>query len=514
MTLLVVDDEWYAVKGISEGIDWRGTEIDEVLEAFSAAEAMRILQERRVDVLLCDIEMPEMSGLELSRWCASHTPGIKILFLTGHASFPYANEAVRLQAFDYILKPVDHETLTQAVCRAARQARSDAAREKDALRWQEYSARLAAERPEHTRLFWRNVIDNRLNRESIHAWFAAEAGGAQPMPALVTPVAIYVDDEDLSTEEEALLRSALEEKLDQDLLQTARPGCRLRDPELETLLLLYGPWKTEIEASLHEGLAAIQKSLRCRLHWRAGETAAPEELWWSVYRLRRGAERTLPRGQGMADALDWETMLATTPEEQVHARADRVFAEAGEEGRTLRLQGEVLRLCGAARRIGDRCGVPTEAAQARVRELLALGGECTPALLQAVHRLLDACMQDLHACPDSDNAQIAAACRYIHTHLRQNLTRENIAAQVYLHPAYLSRLFKHEMGVTLTDYIAKARIDEACRLLRAPSVKIGAVGAQVGYPQFPYFCRVFRRITGMSPQAYRQKDLSDENNGR
>ena len=77
MTLLVVDDEWYAVKGISEGIDWRGTEIDEVLEAFSAAEAMRILQERRVDVLLCDIEMPEMSGLELSRWCASHTPGIK-----------------------------------------------------------------------------------------------------------------------------------------------------------------------------------------------------------------------------------------------------------------------------------------------------------------------------------------------------------------------------------------------------------------------------------------------------
>ena len=87
MTLLVVDDEWYAVKGISEGIDWRGTEIDEVLEAFSAAEAMRILQERRVDVLLCDIEMPEMSGLELSRWCASHTPGIKILFLISLVPF-------------------------------------------------------------------------------------------------------------------------------------------------------------------------------------------------------------------------------------------------------------------------------------------------------------------------------------------------------------------------------------------------------------------------------------------
>ena len=122
MTLLIVDDEWYAVKGISEGIDWRETEIDEVLEAFSAQEALRILEERRVDVLLCDIEMPEMNGLELSHRWAERSPGTKIIFLTGHASFPYANEAVRLKAFDYILKPVEHSALVQAVNRAARQA--------------------------------------------------------------------------------------------------------------------------------------------------------------------------------------------------------------------------------------------------------------------------------------------------------------------------------------------------------------------------------------------------------
>ena len=506
MTLLIVDDEWYAVKGISEGIDWRETEIDEVLEAFSAQEALRILEERRVDVLLCDIEMPEMNGLELSHRWAERSPGTKIIFLTGHASFPYANEAVRLKAFDYILKPVEHSALVQAVNRAARQAQSDAARESDALRWQAYSARLAAELPEHTRLFWRNVIDNRLNRESIRAWLTLQGQGVQA-PGLVTPLALWVDDEGLRTQEETLLRLALEERLDEGMLR-AFPGCRLRDPELETLVLLYGALPEDFAGRAKELLAAVQKDLGCQLHWRLGETALPESLWWSVHRLRAGAGRTLPRGRGCADAVDWEALLSGTPAEQVHARADQVFADLMQESRPLRMQGELMRLCGAALRIADQCGTAQDQARARVQGLLS--GEGAPDdLLREVHSLLDQCMQEIHACPDSDNAQIAAACRYIQTHLRESLTRDRIAAQVFLHPAYLSRLFRHELGITLTDYIAAARIREACRLLRSPAVKVGAVGAQVGYPQFSYFCRVFRRVMGMSPQEYRQRNAPE-----
>lgn len=172
MKLLVVDDEWYAVKGISTGIDWASTDVDTVLEAFSAQEAMHLLDTNEIDVMICDIEMPDTSGLELAHWCMENHPSVKIIFLTGHASFPYASEAVRLKAFDYILKPVDHTILLHTVLAAMAQAQDEYERDHDVERWKDYQSRLESELPERTRLFWRNVIDNRLKQESIRTWLS------------------------------------------------------------------------------------------------------------------------------------------------------------------------------------------------------------------------------------------------------------------------------------------------------------------------------------------------------
>ena len=107
MNILLVDDEIYAVEAIREMVDWNALDISEVSVAYSMRQAQRVLEEKSVDILLSDIEMPRGSGLELLAWIREKGLPVVSIFLTSHANFSYANQAIRLDTFDYVLKPVD-----------------------------------------------------------------------------------------------------------------------------------------------------------------------------------------------------------------------------------------------------------------------------------------------------------------------------------------------------------------------------------------------------------------------
>lgn len=113
MHILIVDDEYYIVQGIVDGVDWNALGIDKVSSAFSMAQAQEVFRSEPVDLLLTDIEMPKSSGLDLIRWAASEGYTPVSLILTGHQLFDYAKEAVHLHCFGYILKPVSISALTK-----------------------------------------------------------------------------------------------------------------------------------------------------------------------------------------------------------------------------------------------------------------------------------------------------------------------------------------------------------------------------------------------------------------
>lgn len=113
MHILIVDDEYYIVQGIIDGVDWDALGIDKVSSAFSMAQAQEVFLSGTVDLLLTDIEMPKSSGLELIRWANAQGYTPVSLILTGHQLFDYAKEAVHLHCFGYILKPVSMPALTK-----------------------------------------------------------------------------------------------------------------------------------------------------------------------------------------------------------------------------------------------------------------------------------------------------------------------------------------------------------------------------------------------------------------
>lgn len=113
--VLVVDDEMYAVKGIIEGINWSRLKVSETFEAYNAREAKAILEKRPVDLMICDITMPEESGLELVEWAKTKCPELETIFLTCHADFNYARKALQLGSRDYLLKPVIYEEMEEVL---------------------------------------------------------------------------------------------------------------------------------------------------------------------------------------------------------------------------------------------------------------------------------------------------------------------------------------------------------------------------------------------------------------
>ncbi len=116
--MLVVDDEILAVEGIKAALDWSELGISEVLVAPNARRARNVFSEREIDILLCDIEMPEESGLALVEWVGESSPGTQCIILTCHADFAYAREAMRLGTLDYLLKPVPAAELGVVIARA------------------------------------------------------------------------------------------------------------------------------------------------------------------------------------------------------------------------------------------------------------------------------------------------------------------------------------------------------------------------------------------------------------
>lgn len=111
MILLIVDDEEVAVQCMVQKIDWVGSGIDKIIIAYNVQEAKERISEGGVDLILCDIEMPADSGINFMRWVRQQNINTPCFFLTCHAEFNYAQEAIQLGCKDYILKPAPYELI-------------------------------------------------------------------------------------------------------------------------------------------------------------------------------------------------------------------------------------------------------------------------------------------------------------------------------------------------------------------------------------------------------------------
>ncbi len=112
---LIVDDEQMIRMGIKEGIAWENLGVGEVYTAASAREALRIIEEKHPELMITDISMSEMTGLDLIREIRRRKLDMRILVLTGYDSFNFARQCLRMQVQNFLLKPVDEDELSDNI---------------------------------------------------------------------------------------------------------------------------------------------------------------------------------------------------------------------------------------------------------------------------------------------------------------------------------------------------------------------------------------------------------------
>lgn len=120
-TVLIVDDEAVVIRTLKKRVAWSGYGIENILTAASMQEAQEIFKNMEVDLMLCDIEMPDGNGLELFEWVKLYFPYVVCIYVTCHPDFQYIQKAMRLGTFDYVLKPIDYQELGTVLQRALAQ---------------------------------------------------------------------------------------------------------------------------------------------------------------------------------------------------------------------------------------------------------------------------------------------------------------------------------------------------------------------------------------------------------
>lgn len=113
--MLIVDDEPVICEGLRRTIDWERLGVRVVDVAYDGAEALRLVEERDVNVVLSDIRMEGMDGLELAERLKERFPDVRVVMISGYEDFEYARQAIRLGVSDYLLKPVEIDELTEVV---------------------------------------------------------------------------------------------------------------------------------------------------------------------------------------------------------------------------------------------------------------------------------------------------------------------------------------------------------------------------------------------------------------
>ncbi|HHV09396.1 MAG TPA: response regulator [Clostridiales bacterium] len=134
MILLLVNDEILTAETMKEDIPWKQYGIDEVYTAYDTEAGKEQILNNRIDIMLCDIEMPGENGLALLRWVREQGKDIECVFLTCHASFDYAKEAISLGCQDYILIPAKYDEIGAIIQRVVRRL----TQQRESARYQEY----------------------------------------------------------------------------------------------------------------------------------------------------------------------------------------------------------------------------------------------------------------------------------------------------------------------------------------------------------------------------------------
>ncbi|WP_168735823.1 helix-turn-helix domain-containing protein [Cohnella fermenti] len=537
---LIVDDQYFALLGLEQGIAWEELGIGEVCLAETAEQATECLRSREVNLLICDIEMPGRSGLELLEWTGRHCPDTLTIMLTCHADFEYAQRAIHHGAYHYLLKPVDYEQLQRVAVAALAEGDRRREHKRFELLMQEYRTRWEHQLPLLVERFWQDILGERASPLPQSLQRSMDTYGLRFLPEdRFTLVLLGLEKwkENLSARDEAIMEYALR-NLAGELLLGGTEGVVFQDHAGLNIAILYERGERAGSGGRRSVDVLVmrcrrfqeeaERLLRCTLSiYLSPPTPLPNivQAYTSLTdKEQRNTNRprqifvpsddfALAKSEALSAAAplplfaDWLTILELGETDELNRRIRQWFSDREGDAWSKESHWQFVHgILFIIHTVLGRKGLSAHDSK-ELRKLTDGGNypKLRIALQDWTRECFEAAADLLKASNNVSSTVVSKISRYIRSRLDRDITREELAAHVYLNPAYLSRMFKKETGLSLSDAIIQERIQEAKRLLEKTELKITDIAGEVGYSSLGSFSNLFKRVVGVTPQQYRAR---------
>ncbi|NRD78297.1 response regulator [Bacillus sp. BRMEA1] len=525
--LLIVDDEIHAVAGIVSALEWMNYQISSIFTANSMRQAKEIFLKNKIDIMICDIEMPNGSGLDLLNWVKESSPQTQAIFLTCHAEFPLIKKAMQLGSLDYLLKPATTEELDAAICHAIRQItkQNEMMKDNELAKYWVQNKSIIIER------FWLDILNQNIPSvlEDIQK-SAEERNINHQLDQTFLPILICSKkrNKDLNLRDKKIVEYALWKLANETFVGNQKIGHVVKWDESRILVIVehanvneYSSFIKTCNTYIQYFLQYFKLDVTCyigkyvHIHQvaeMAGELKNLEKNHVDsvnkvlVYGLftREPLENKVPNMMIWAEMLKQGSVKKVLDESMEYLNnlarnrsMDATFLHQFYQD-FLQMFYYVLKVKGI---FAHQLFIDSKSVEMSIQATESLNG-----LIEWMQYMVKKATGYVKTLEESRSVVLQVQT-YIRQNLEHNLSREEIANLVHLNPDYLNRIFKKETGYTVSEFITNERIGLAKQLLTNTDLSITTVAASVGFT-LPYFSKIFKKFTNETPLEYREhKDL-------
>jgi two-component system response regulator YesN len=534
--LIIVDDEMSTRTGLRDYIDWFSYGIEVAGEAADGESGYALYEKLRPDIVMTDIKMPKMDGIALAKRLRQADAGVKIVFISGYDDVEYLKSAMKMDAIDYILKPIDRKELGAVFSKIAKLA--DSEREQREL-MNQMAAKLQQSVPLLKEKFLLRLITER-DHHAVELERQIEfLELTMPLEAEYAVCVIAIDDRRLLLEHMAQkdielvsfsIQNICQETIDRSInghVFEYRKGIFAvilsfqTESEVELLYELLIDLKAKLDdflirimnISASIGVGSPVRHLG-QLHqsFIQAEDALQQKLFLGKNKLIMIDQLDSPDAfdyKMIREELDKFDALLKSAE---LAKINQFLEELTE--RMTRKRNATIKYCqmifhdivAASSRFLAGIHAWTdrqEEQEAAVRETIS-SLETISEMKAAVQQYMASVAQSIYDKKHKKSRNVIEKIKaVIEARFHENLTIAQIADEVYLTTTYVCLIFKQETGFTLNEYVTKVRMDKAMELLKDSSHRLYDICYAIGYSEPGYFSKMFKRHTGLSPSEFR-----------
>ncbi|RKP56288.1 DNA-binding response regulator [Cohnella endophytica] len=513
MKLLIVDDEIQIRQGIKEGIDWKSYGFDEVFDAENGVVALDIFRSFQPEIIITDIRMPGMDGLELSKRIRELSKTCKIIILSGYSDFEYAKTALRIGVNEYELKPVKIKSLIQMVAQLKAKVEKEAANEQ--------LNRIAREQQMVDSILQGEISNSREIKRIFREYYQVHFD--KSLICIVADVDRIKTETQPSSDNEGFY-SAFSQQLEQ--MSQALEGILIEKSSQLIYILVSQHKRSDLNDKIQSYFKKINRSLheiyQKSISMGVSTIGDLENIPNVIEEANKALEKKFIYGR--ASLIFYKDIQAVHESQHPYVVKENELKEY-----IMQSNAE-----SAKQLINDEFDHISQSSLLTVFRVKIICLELIHILLRSLNeqrleielwkeeeelnhlewmedcfnwviRIYERVFYDLSKSNTSrHNPNISKAIKFTRKHFQEELSIEVLANYVGFTPNYFSHLFKKETGIAFNEFLNKTRIDEAKRLLKQSNLVVYEISEKIGFQNYKYFIQVFKKLEGYSPTKYRK----------